>query len=135
MADNVDYWMIDSGASSHMKNNLIGITDLVEATGSVRFGNSQVLKVTKIGKKARTIVQKNGRKVKVILSQVKYIPGLYCNLVSLMQLMVKDFILTGTMKCLKLEKGKTVIEFDHKVKSEKGVIFGVRITDGKKRNC
>ena len=43
-----------------MTNSLIGMTDLVDATGSVLFGNSQVLKVTKIGKKAATILQNNG---------------------------------------------------------------------------
>ena len=126
-----DLWLGDSGASSHMTNSLIGMTDVEDATGSVRFGNSQVLKVTKIGKKAGTVVQKDGKKVKVVLAQVKYVPGLYCNLMSLTQLMAKYFVLTGTKECLKLVKGKTTIVFDRKVKSGKGVIFGVRITDGK----
>ena len=129
-----DLWLGESGASSHMTNSLIGMTDVEDATGSVRFGNSQVLKVMKIGKKARTVVQKDGKKVKVIFAQVKYVPGLYCNLVSLTQLMAKDFVLTGTKECLKLVKGKTTIIFDQKVKSGKGVIFGVRITDGKRES-
>ena len=115
-----------------MTNSLIGMTDVVDATGSVCFGNRQVLKFKKIRNKAGTIVQKNGTRVKVILIQVKYIPGMYCNLVSLTQLMAKYFVLKGTKECLKLVKGKTIIEFDQKVKSGKGVIFGVRITDGKK---
>ena len=88
-----------------------------------------MLRVTKIGKKAGTVVQKDGKKVKVMLAQVKYVQGLYCNLVSLTQLMAKDFILTGTKECLKLVKGKTTIVFDRKVKSGNGVIFGVRITE------
>ena len=71
-----DLWLGDSGASSHMTNSLIGMTDMENANGSVRFGNSQVLKVKKIGKKAGTVVQKDGKKVKVILAQVKYVPSL-----------------------------------------------------------
>ena len=53
-----DIWFGNSGTSSHMKNSLIGMTDLEDATGSVRFVNNQVMIVTKIGKKAGTVVQK-----------------------------------------------------------------------------
>ena len=45
--------------------------------------------------------------------------------------MAKDFVLTGTKQCLTLKKGKTQIIFDQKVKSGKGVIFGVKIVGGK----
>ena len=47
---------------------------------------------------------------------------------SLTQLMAKDFVLTGTKECLTLKKGKTLILFDQKVKSGKGVIFEVKLS-------
>jgi hypothetical protein len=45
---NKDLWFSDSGASSHMTNSLVGMTDLKDIGGSVRFGNNQSLEVKKI---------------------------------------------------------------------------------------
>ena len=74
-------WLGDSDASRHMTKSLIGMSKVEDTTGSVRFGNSQSLKVTKIEKKIGTIQQTDGNMVKVTFSQVKYVPGLFCNLV------------------------------------------------------
>ena len=68
---NKDLWLGDSGASSHMTNSLVGMTDLKDIGGSVRFGNNQSLEVKKIGKKLGKIVLKNGKKVSVTLTEVK----------------------------------------------------------------
>ena len=61
----------------------------------MRFGNNQSLEVKKIGKKKGKIVLKNREEVSVTLNEVKYVPGLYCNLISITQLLNKDFVLAG----------------------------------------
>ena len=61
------------------------------------------------------------------LNELKYVPGLYCNLISITQLLNKDFVLAGTKSCIELKKGKTELVFDKKVKSGKGFIFGLEI--------
>ena len=90
-----------------MTNILVVMTELKEIGGSVRFGNNQSLEVKKIGKKKGKIVLKNKKEVSVRLNEVKYVPGLYCNLISITQLLNKDFVLAGTKNCIEIKKGKT----------------------------
>ena len=70
---------------------------------------------------------KNRKEVLVMLNEVKYVPGLYCYLISITQLLKKDFELADTKNYIALKKGKTELVFDKKVKSVKGVIFGLEI--------
>ena len=61
------------------------------------------------------------------LNEVKYAPGIYCNLISVTQLLNKDFVLDGTKNYIELKKGNIELVFDKIVKSGKRVIFGLEI--------
>ena len=56
---NKDLWIGDSGASTHMTNSLVGMTEWKDIGGSVTFGNNQSLDVKQIGKKKGKIFLKN----------------------------------------------------------------------------
>ena len=73
------------------------------------------------------MTQKDGKTYAVVLEDVKYVPGLFCNLISITQLLNKNFSLAGTKESLVISKGKKKIAFDHTVRSGKGVIFGIKI--------
>ena len=74
-----------------------------------------------------TVKQKDGKTYMVILDDVKYVQEIFCNLISITQLMSKNFILLVTKKSLVIRKGNQKIFFDQTVQSGKGVIFGIKI--------
>ena len=55
-----DIWVGDTGASAHMTCSLEGMYELKDYQGAVTVGGGDKLKVTKIGKKMGTVLQKDG---------------------------------------------------------------------------
>ena len=97
-----EIWIGDSGASSHMVMNTNGMFDLKEWKIPVRFGNKSKLYATKIGKFKGVAVSKTGKKTPILLHNIKFVPGLHCNLLSLRKAM-KVFELSGKDNQLKLK--------------------------------
>ena len=110
-----------------MTMSLQGLFDLRYYNGSVTVGNGDKLKVTKIGTKIGTVVQKNGSKKNITLRDVKYVPKLNCNLLSLTQALKAGFKMTGDKDGMSIKKGRMQYEFDRKFKSGSGFLFGLRI--------
>ena len=124
-----DIWLGDTGASSHMTMSLKGMHRVRDMAGSVTVGSGERLKVTKIGDKVGTVIQKNGLKKNIVLRNVKYVPDLNCNLLSLTQVINSGFAMTGNKDGLWIRKGAATFEFDHRIKSGTGVLMGIRISD------
>ena len=122
-------WLGDTGASAHMTMSLKGLYELQEYKGNVTVGNGNKLKVTKIGTKIGTVVQKNGERRRITLKQVKYVPELNCNLLSLTQAMQSGFEITGNSNGMWIKKGAMIYEFDRQFKSGSGILFGLKIDD------
>ena len=98
-----------------MTNDLEGMTGLKKINSKVKFGNNVSLKVMNIGQKRGMVMQKDRKTYAVILEDVKYAPGLFCNLISITQVLNKNFSLAGTKKYLVISKGSKKIVFDHTV--------------------
>ena len=133
---NQSLWIADSGASSHMTNDLRGMTDLKDYSSSVKVGNGKILKATKIGRFVGTVTQKDGSEKRIILSNVKYVPEIYCKLISLTQVMNNGFEMNGRKQEITIKKGKHSYCFDNVVRSGKGILLGMNIqaaNDPKKR--
>lgn len=94
-------------------------------TGSVTVGNGHKLEVTTIGTKMGTVIQKNDQKKHITLSNVKFVPDLNCNLLSLTQAISAGFNMTGN----KNGKGAITYHFDRRFKSGSGELFGIKISD------
>jgi hypothetical protein len=47
-----------------------------------KIGNGKALMATKIGKLPRTIIQKNGATIDVVMTEVNYVPKFWINLFS-----------------------------------------------------
>ena len=97
--------------------------DSIGATVTMTVGGGEKLKVTRVGKKIGTVVQRDGSKKRIILNNVKYVPDLSCNILSLTQALQGDFVMTGDKKSLKIGKGGVIYVFDRKVLS------GIKIAD------
>ena len=122
-----DIWVGDTGASSHMTMSLKGMHRLRDMEGHVTVGSGERLKVSKIGDKVGTVIQKNGIKKNILLKDVKYVKDLNCNLLSLTQAINSGYSMTGNKDGLWIRKGVATFEFDYRFKSGSGVLMGIKI--------
>ena len=78
------------------------------------------------------MIQKNSRKDNIILTNVFYIPGIYCNLFSLTRAMSDGYTMFGSCKNpILIKKDKVEIAFDCILKSGLGMTMGVKIVPKK----
>ena len=77
-----DYFLCDSGASSHMVNNDKGLFNVSETDKSISMGNGEIVKASKVGSIKATVKDINGNDLNVVLNDVKYAPDLKFNLLS-----------------------------------------------------
>ena len=89
--------------------------------------------VTHIGKYKGNVLCSNGKTKKIVMKNVKVVPGLVKNLFSLSTVMQNDWdLLTETrnnVKILKIKKGDIEYEFNQKVSknSNGGYLMGIQI--------
>ena len=123
-----DFWIADSGASTHMGYDDAGMTDVKKIDSIISVGNGDELRATKIGDKHITIHQEDGTKVNIVLKDFKYVPNLSANLFSITKSMQQGWSLSNKgIKIILKKSGKTVM-FDRMMKTGKGVIIGAHIT-------
>lgn len=122
-------WIGDTGASSHMKGTLKGMTDLVDASPNdkIIFGNNARLQTAKIGKWHGIVKYADGSQATLTLDNVKYIPGLAYNLFSLTAAMDRGAQLHNKGKVLCLTKGSLKLFFDEEIKTRSGFILGIKM--------
>ena len=127
--NNNEYWIGDTGATTHMTNASAGIYNCAYPTGQTKvvMGNGAKINREKIGTLKGQVCSVNGArehlelKSVVVSSQVKF------NLLSLTSLMKDGWQLKGNADQLTLTKGGKHITFDHKVKTPKGMLFVIKI--------
>jgi hypothetical protein len=69
-----DLWILDSGASCHYYRSVEGLTDVKDINESIKIGNGDLMKATKIGNLKCEVTQVNGEKFTETLNNVKYVP-------------------------------------------------------------
>ena len=82
-------WIADSGASTHMGNSDVGMTDVREIDSPVQIGNGKTLRATKIGRKHMTVLSKDGTTTNIVLEDYKYVPDLWVNLFAVTKSLTK----------------------------------------------
>jgi gag-polypeptide of LTR copia-type len=81
-----DFFLCDSGASSHMTNSDEGLVDVTSINREVTLRNGSVVKATKMGSIQTVLNNSAGKNVKVTLKDVVYVPDLRFNLLSVGQI-------------------------------------------------
>ena len=120
-------WIIDSRATSHMTNSKEGFIDTKEINVDVKIGNGKTLKATMMGTKRCVALSKDGSTTDVKI-EMKYIPGLWTNLLSMTQLMQKGFSFTSKGMTLVAMKGTSKLVFDQEFRINKNAcLIGIKI--------
>jgi hypothetical protein len=86
-----DLWILDSGASCHYCRSVERLTDVKKINESIKIGNSDSIKATKIEILKFEVTQINGEKFAVTLNDVTYVPSLCVNLFCLNKALKKGF--------------------------------------------
>jgi hypothetical protein len=119
-------FIADTGATCHIKTDTIGLTNLRRMTGNVKMGKSAV-KIDYQGDYTCYAEQKDGKRQKVVLKDVRVAPGAGCNLLSLTKLLNSGYNIQGDKKSLKATKGKFGIVFDRTIEAGSGFLLGIRL--------
>jgi hypothetical protein len=88
---NLNLWIGDTGASTHIKNTMEGLYDLREEETTVQMGNGKSLKLTTIRTIKATVQQLDGTTADIKLNNMFYIPELSINLLSITSAMETVF--------------------------------------------
>ena len=91
-----EIWLGDTGTSSYMTISFRGMYKLRDSSATVTVGNGEKLRVQKVGDKVGTVLQKDETKKNIVLRNVKFVPDLNCNLLSLAQAIQSGFHMTGS---------------------------------------
>ena len=89
----------------------------------------RLLLILFIGEKAGSEIQKNGKTVPILMKNVKHVPDLYCNLFSISAALKEGCYLEGTLKMMKISKSEKMYVFDRHIKSGKGFLFAMKISN------
>uniref|UniRef100_A0A7S2R067 Uncharacterized protein n=1 Tax=Eucampia antarctica TaxID=49252 RepID=A0A7S2R067_9STRA len=73
------------------------------------------------------VVQKDGTKKYIWTKDVKYVPELYCNLFIISAALKEGCTLEGNQDYIKIKKKIASYMFDCKIKSGKGILYGIKI--------
>ena len=71
--------------------------------------------------------QLNGTETPIFLTNVKNVPQLFCNLISLTSVLNKGYKMTGNEKGISIQKFNRKYSFDQLIKSGDGELVGVEI--------
>ena len=116
--ENAEMWIGDTGATCHMKSSTEGMYDL-EKSHKVKIdtANGSLSTVTHIGKYKGNVLCADGETKKIVMKNVKVVPGLVKNLFSLSTVMHNYWdLLTETrnnVKILKIKKGNIEYKFKY----------------------
>jgi hypothetical protein len=91
----------------------------------IKVGSGKSLIATKIGKKRVEVIQKSGTSGTFVLTEVKYVPGLFANLFSIGQALKNGFKISNKGCIISLRQGDSVISFDRMLPTERVFVSGV----------
>jgi len=110
-------WLCDSAATSHMKHNKEGMSNLVEHVKKITVGDGKVIYSTHIGTFNGIVAQKDGSTRKIQLQDTYLVPDLWINLFSLTKAMTKGSLLSNDGHQIKVssKNGDLQLKFDRKI--------------------
>ncbi|WJX18783.1 hypothetical protein P8452_08547 [Trifolium repens] len=121
-SDNKDKWYLDTGCSTHMTGRKDWFVNLTSTqNNNVRFADDSTVAVKGVGDVS--IKRKDGKLS--LISNVLYIPGMKCNLLSIGQLLEKDYKIVMEKKLLNVfdTKGNLLL----KAPMSKNITFKVEL--------
>ena len=110
-----------------MTNDVSGLINQSKINSKVKIGSGEYVEAQVIGDLRGTVKQLDGTETPIFLTDVKYVPQLFCNLISLTSVLNKGYKMTGNEKGISIQKFNRKYSFDQLIKSGDGELVGVEI--------
>jgi Reverse transcriptase (RNA-dependent DNA polymerase)/gag-polypeptide of LTR copia-type len=121
------FWIADSGASSHMKSNCDGLTNIREYKGNVKIGDGSIVKSTLVGDYKCMAIDSDGKQTEFTLRNVKVVPSLWCNLFSITKAMKQGATIKSNKMALAVQKGSVNLTFQEHQTKEGAIMLGTNL--------
>jgi hypothetical protein len=105
-------WILDSRESCHYCQSAEGLTNIKEIDESIKIGNGDPMKSTKIENLKCEVTQIDGEKITVTLNDVKYVPSLCLNLFSFNKALKKGFRVSNDIIVISLNYKDVKLTFE-----------------------
>ena len=123
-----DTWIADTGASCHITNEDTGMYDtMLLKNDYITVADEREVKAIKIGKLDMMVLQENGERTKVTLTNVKYVPDLAVKLFSLTAALDHGMNLGNQGRMIFIWKNDLELRFDIEFEMKTGFSVGVRM--------
>jgi hypothetical protein len=121
-----DTWLGDNGASCHLlTNDDSNMFDVQTVRSPIKVGSGKSLMATKMGKKRVEVIQNGETSGTFVLTEVKFVPGLFVDLFSIGKALKNGFKISNKGCVISLRKGDSVVSFDRMLPTERGFVSGV----------
>jgi hypothetical protein len=120
-----DIRILDSGATCHYCWSVEGLTDVKEIDESIKIGNGDSMKATKIGNLKCEVSKIDGKKLTVTLNDIRYVPNLCVNLFSLNKVLKKGFKVSNDGAVVSLSYKDVKLTFDRVIHARDGCVTGI----------
>jgi hypothetical protein len=127
MSDGEEIWIGDTGATAHMTNSVIGLSNVRYVCSEIKLGDGNCVESPFTGDKCVTVKQEDGRESTIVLRDCKYVPALFTNLLSLTRAMKSGWNLYNEELDLVLSNGKEKLKLSKAVKNKNGYLLGLRM--------
>ena len=121
------FWLLDSGASCHFTGDISDFASYQELTHKhyAKTANG-VAEIAGVGTILLWCLDSTGDELVVKLTQVLYMPGTTACLISMGELLLRDYKVTGDKSGISLTGKSNHLWFGPDPEDEDGVIFGIR---------
>jgi hypothetical protein len=120
-------WLADSAASCHLCNDDTYLYNVQTIHSPVKIGNGKTMIANKMGHMKVFKVQENGDTEPFILRNVKYVPELWVNLLSIPAGLKGGFNIGNVGLKIFMEKRGFRITFDKIIETSKGYVMGIEL--------
>ena len=114
-----------------MTNTLQGMYNQCRISSKVKIERGEYVDANIIVDMSGIAIQKDGSRKDITLRDVKYVPRLFCKLISITNTMSRGFKMTGNGDGIIIEKASMSYTFDQQIQSGDGELVGLEIKLGK----
>ena len=124
---NEEMWILDSGASSHMTPNDNGMYNIRTDNIPITIGNGNEMKCLKLGDIDLIGLNTDGKEIRITLKNVKYIPKLKFNLISMNYAIEKGFEIKSNKNGILLIRENVQLSFDNKIMTNGASLLSMKV--------
>jgi len=91
----MNFWVCDSGALCHVRSSIKFMYDLKDLHQEIEVADGNKVECHQVGMRDLEYGDKQEKPIRITLTNVKFIPKMKCNLFNVLNVVDKEFTITG----------------------------------------